>query len=93
VDRAVFGPSEANYVLQGEYYSEGSNVLSARGILVPKGADLAAARTSTERFAAGAEKAVLDSYAARLYHEFGYRAGQAHQGEEEGESEAPAPSM
>ncbi|MFJ1470147.1 ADP-ribosyltransferase-containing protein [Massilia orientalis] len=92
---ADFGPSETNYVLQGEYYSEGSNVLSARGILIPKDADLAAAKTLTERFATGAEAAVLDSYAARLLHKFGYRAGQAHQGEEEGEGggEAPAPSM
>lgn len=92
---ADFGPSETNYVLQGEYYSEGSNVLSARGILIPKDADLAAAKTLTERFATGAEAAVLDSYAARLLHKFGYRAGQAHHGEEEGEGEgeAPAPSM
>lgn len=92
---ADFGPSETNYVLQGEYYSEGSDVLSARGILVPKDADLATANTLTERFATDAEAAVLDSYAARLLHKFGYRAGQTHQGEEEGEGEgeAPAPSM
>lgn len=90
-----FGPSETNYFLQGEYYSEGSNVLGARGILIPKDADLAAVRTLTERFAAGAEQAVLDSYAARLLHKFGYRAGQAHQREDEGEGDddAPAPSM
>jgi len=96
---ADFGSSETNYVLQGEYYSEGSNVLSARGILIPKDAEPAAARTLTERFAAGAEQAVLDSYAARLLHRWGYRVGQAHQGEEEergegeGEGDAPAPSM
>jgi hypothetical protein len=92
---ADFGPGETNYVLQGEYYSEGSNVLSARGILIPKDADPAAVKTLTERFAASAEHAVLDSYAARLLHQFGYRAGQVHQGEEEGEGEVetPAPSM
>ena len=94
---ADFGPGETNYVLQGEYYSEGSNVLSARGILIPKDADPAAVTTLTERFAASAEHAVLDSYAARLLHKFGYRAGQAQQGEEggdsEGEGETPAPSM
>lgn len=92
---ADFGPSETNYVLQGEYYSEGSNALSARGILIPKDADPKAAKTLTEHFATGAEAAVLDSYAARLLHKFVYRAGQAHQEEEEGEGEgeAPAPSM
>lgn len=90
---AGFGPTEPNYVLQGEYYSQGSNVLSARGILIPKDADLAAAKTLTERFAAGAEQAVMESYAARLLHKFGYRVGQAHQCEEEGEGESPAPSM
>lgn len=92
---ADFGPGETNYVLQGVYFSEGSNVLSARGILIPKDADLTAAKTLTERFATGAEETVMDSYAARLLHKFGYRAGQARQGDEEGEGEgeAPAPSM
>lgn len=90
---ADFGPSETNYVLRGEYYSEGSNVLSARGILIPKDADPAAVKTLTERFATGAENAVLDSYAARLLHKFGYRAGQTNEGEEESECDAPAPSM
>lgn len=92
---ADFGPGEANYVLRGEYYSEGSDVLSACGVLIPKNANPAVVRTLAERFAAGAEQAVLESYAARLYHRWGYRAGQAHQREEEGEGEgeAPAPSM
>jgi hypothetical protein len=82
-------------VLQGEYYSEGSNVLSARGILIPKDADLSAAKTLTERFAAGAEKEVLDSYAKRLYHRWCNQMDQARQAEGAGDGagDAPAPSM
>lgn len=90
---ADFGPSERNYVLQGEYYSEGSNVLSAHGLLIPKDADLATASTLTERFAAGAEKAVLESYAARLYLRWGGQIGGDVDCEGQGDGEAASPSM
>jgi len=90
---ADFGSSETNYVLQGEYYSEGSNVLSARGILIPKNAEPAAVKTLTERFAVGAEQEILDSYAKRLYHRWCYQVDQGRQEDEAGEGGAPAPSI
>lgn len=81
---ADFGAEEANYVLQGQYYSEGRNVLAGDSVLIPKAADGEHVRRLTDQFAAAAEATVLDSYAARLYH----RRGQASatgtdQGEEE----------
>ena len=91
---ADFGPGERNYVLQGEYYSEGSNVLSANGVLIPKDADLATAAALTERFAAGAERDVLASYAARLHLRWGGQVGGgAGEEDEEGAGEAASPSM
>lgn len=82
---ADFGRNEANYVLQGEYYSEGRNALAADAVLIPKSGDPAEVMRLVERFAAGAEKSVLESYAARLYL-LGVRpADQAEEVDEEGE--------
>jgi hypothetical protein len=90
---ADFGPNEPNYVLRGEYYSEGSNVLSADGVLIPKDADPATATALVEQFAAGAEKSVLDSYAARLHLRWGGQVGGGDDREGEEEGEAASPSM
>lgn len=64
---AVFGAEDPNYVLQGQYYSEGRNVLAGDSVLIPKAADGEQVRRLTDQFAAAAEATVLDSYAARLY--------------------------
>lgn len=92
---ADFGPNETNYLLQGEYYSEGRNVLSAEAVLIPKQGETAAVMRLTDRFAAAAEKSVLESYAARLYSLGIMPASEARHGAGEGEGEeAPAaPSM
>lgn len=59
--------SEGSHVsLVGEYWSEGQNVLEARGVLIPKIADQSAAARLVARFAAVAAAAVQASYAARL---------------------------
>jgi hypothetical protein len=56
--------------LVGEYWSEGQNVLEARGVLIPKVADQSAVASLVARFAAGADAAVQASYAARLLRNF-----------------------
>lgn len=90
---ADFGPEETNYVLQGEYYSEGRNALGGSGVLIPKDADPELAIALTVRFAVGAEKSVLSSYAARLYQRWGASASDCDQAEGEKESEGEAPPM
>lgn len=91
VHLADYGPTSENYVLQGQYYSEGRNVLGGSGILIPKAADEATVIQLTQKFAAGAEKEVLQSYAARLLRSREARADQDDQGDgEEGESSAPS---
>lgn len=90
---ADFGASEANHVLKGEYYSEGRNALAADAVLIPKSGDAAEMARLTDRFAEGAEKSVLETYAARLY-SLGVRpAGQAEEFGEEGEDAPPAPAL
>jgi hypothetical protein len=87
---ADYGPTSENYVLQGQYYSEGRNVLGGSGILIPKAGDEGTVRQLTQKFGAGAEKEVLQSYAARLL-----RLGHVpdDQGGEDEEGESQAPSM
>lgn len=87
---ADYGPTSENYVLQGQYYSEGRNVLGGSGILIPKTGDEATVTQLTQKFAAGAEKEVLQSYAARLLR---LRDVPDDQGGEEEEGASPAPSM
>lgn len=89
---ADYGPTSENYVLQGQYYSEGRNVLGGSGILIPKAGDEVTVMQLTQKFAAGAEKEVLQSYAARLLKRPDVSASQSDQVEDE-EGESPAPSM
>ena len=87
---ADYGPTSENYVLQGQYYSEGRNVLGGSGVLIPKAGDEATVTQLTQKFAAGAEKQVLQSYAARLLRHVDVTADQGDQVEhEEGESSVP----
>jgi hypothetical protein len=88
---ADFGPSETSYLLQGQYHSEGWNVLGARTVSIPKNGDPATVMRLVETFAAGAEEAVMQSYAARLYRLPDAPTDETGQGE--GESEDSAPSM
>jgi len=87
---ADYGPTTESYVLQGQYYSEGRNILGGSGILIPKAGDEAAVTQLTQKFAAGAEKEVFQSYAARLLRLRDVPDDQA--GEEE-EAESQSPSM
>jgi len=87
---ADHGPTSENYVLQGQYYSEGRNVLGGSAILIPKAGEEATVTQLTQKFAAGAEKEVLQSYAARLLR---LRDVAADQGEEVEEGLSQAPSM
>ncbi|MNR71865.1 hypothetical protein D3C71_25440 [compost metagenome] len=76
-DTAV-GPKEAlvyltnsrdddpNRTLQGDYQSEGRNVLEPHGVLLPKAAEPVMVDALVDKFVAGAERAVGESYAARL---------------------------
>lgn len=84
------GSTSENYVLQGQYYSEGRNVLGGSGILIPKAGDEPTVTQLTQKFAAGAEKEVLQSYAARLLRLRGVR---DIQGGEEEEDVSPSPAM
>jgi len=91
---ADYGPTSENYVLQGQYHSEGRNVLGGSGILIPKFSDEATVTQLTQKFAAGAEKEVLQSYAARLLRSREEIAVQGvHDASEEEEGENPAPPM
>lgn len=87
---AAYGSTSENYVLQGQYYSEGRNVLGGSGILIPKAGDEATVTQLTQKFAVGAEKEVLQSYAARLLR---LRDVPDDQGGDEEEGASPAPSM
>ena len=89
---ADYGPTTENYVLQGLYNSEGRNILGGSGILIPKAGDEATVAQLTQKFAAGAEKEVLQSYAARLLKRPEVSASQSDQVEDE-EGESLAPSM
>lgn len=61
-----YGPNSDNYLLTGSYQSEGRNALEATIVQIPKTADVAAVVPLAERFSAKAEKAIADTYAAKL---------------------------
>jgi putative DNA primase/helicase len=56
-----------NRTLNGEYQSEGRNVLSSKGVLIPVNADADTVRRLACQFARQADLAVAESYAASLY--------------------------
>lgn len=55
-----------NASLDGQYWSEGRNVLESAVVLIPKNADGEQVRSLARQFADQADTAVLQSYAARL---------------------------
>ena len=55
-----------NASLDGQYWSEGRNVLESAVVLIPKNADGEQVRSLATQFADQADTAVLQSYAARL---------------------------
>lgn len=61
-----FGSGTSHVSIVGEYWSEGQNVLAARGVFIPKAADQSTLARLVARFSAVAHAAVESSYAARL---------------------------
>lgn len=61
-----YGPGCAHFCLQGDYRSEGRNVLESCGVLIPKEAARSALPPFVRQFTASAHKAIKDSYAVRL---------------------------
>lgn len=61
-----FGRDSVSFMLSGEYYSEGRNVLEPRSVLIPKIADEQTVSMHVDAFATQADEAVSQSYAARL---------------------------
>jgi hypothetical protein len=64
---AEFGPAETNVMLQGDYQSEGSNVLEPHCVLIPKTANQAQVNELVDRFDTLADAAVNASYARKLW--------------------------
>lgn len=58
---------EANAVLEGDYQSEGRNILEPWSRLVPKDADADIVRALVTQFVQHIERTVLQSYAAALH--------------------------
>lgn len=56
----------SNFMLKGDYWSEGRNVLAAHAVLIPKTADVGAVSRLANQFAADTDKVVAGTYAARL---------------------------
>ena len=64
---ADYGPSTENYLLQGDYQSEGRNVLESHGVLLSKNASDHVLAQVVMQFAKNCDSAVAQSYAARLH--------------------------
>lgn len=60
------GPAGEYNVLQGNYQSEGRNILEVHSVLIPRTADIDTAIQLIRRFAVCADAAIADSYATRL---------------------------
>lgn len=56
-----------NAYIQGNYYSEGANVLSAKTVFVPTNAVSSVYADCVEQFNAGAQRSIDASYARSLY--------------------------
>lgn len=63
---APWGPAEPNCVLQGQYYSEGRNILEASSMLIPKIGNVLAAGQLVQQFTKATEHKILQSYAVKL---------------------------
>ena len=62
---AEFGPSE-NLMLQGQYWSEGSNALEPHCVLVSRTASFEQLQQVATEFARKADSVVSETYAAKL---------------------------
>lgn len=62
-----YGPHCDNLVLGGSYHSEGRNCLESGVVLIPKKTVGAQVSHLVAKYVKGAEDAILNSYAARLY--------------------------
>lgn len=63
---ADYGPTEENVQLNGDYVSEGNNVLAC-GVSIPKAAVGDSLAALVKKFAVNADRAVDESYARRLW--------------------------
>lgn len=63
---ADYGKDSDNYLLTGEYWSEGRNCLSTTIVPVPKSVVLETIPELVMQFALEADKSVAETYAARL---------------------------
>lgn len=70
---ADFGPENDGVLLQGDYQSEGSNVLGSCSTCIPRNADMVTLNRLVDHFASQVDKAVSESYAAKLWLKFGHR--------------------
>jgi hypothetical protein len=61
-----YGKYTVNYILTGDYQSEGRNILESQFVLLPKAADEATLRDLVKRFAADVSKTIASSYAVRI---------------------------
>jgi hypothetical protein len=61
-----FGSNAPSALLQGDYRSEGRNVLESHFVCIPKAVDEATLSALVAQFVAAADAAVHASYAARL---------------------------
>ncbi|KWU19032.1 hypothetical protein [Burkholderia cenocepacia] len=63
---ADFGAESEHILIQGDYISEGNNVLAASSVFVHKKADAATIHARVDEFIVQANAVVADTYAARL---------------------------
>ncbi|MDT8992763.1 hypothetical protein RQP54_17960 [Curvibacter sp. APW13] len=63
-----YGKDTQNYHLAGDYQSEGSNILEAQFVLLPKTASESTLKDLAKQFATNVAKTVAASYAGRLLH-------------------------
>ena len=64
----VWGSDAENFVLSGEYWSEGSNCLESRFVFIPKVADRTAVEMLVKQFVSNADAAVSQTYAVKVLH-------------------------
>jgi len=61
-----YGNESANYLLQGDYMSEGRNQLESHFVLLPKEASPDTIHEISTQFAVGAESVISNTYAMKL---------------------------
>lgn len=68
---ADYGQGSDSFLLQGEYWSTGSNCLGPCSVAIPKSAELDKVKQLAMRFASKADEAINESYARRLHLRYG----------------------